>query len=577
MVLLLDNLEQLVPETTIVARLLAAAPRLLVLATSRSRLRLAGEHEYPVPPLGLPRGDRDASFEEIAANDAVRLFVARARAVDPAFELSDEKVHAVSHVCERLDGLPLAIELAAARSSLLSPGAMSRRLDQRLDLLTGGAHDLPARQQTLRSTLEWSYDLLSATERALFTRLAVFAGGWTLDAAEEICGDDGLGVFETLSTLIDENLVRRLASDGETRFGMLETIHEYATERLERSAEAAAFRARHARHVLERIEAASAAYVAGSDALGTYLTLLDEEHDNVRAALAWAAETSDVELQLRLASAARWFWVVRGYLSEGRSVFDAVIEKTADAPAETRARAVGHGGIFPSRQGDIEPAKQLWQEALRLYEELGDEDETGRYTSELGSVAIAEGNLEEATAFLERGAAIFRKTGNKHRLAVVLSNLGAIANLRRDARTAVGYFDEAIAIARESGDQDGLAIALHNESRSLMALEELGRARETLAESIAIARRLGYQEVLAYCLGGLAELAMHEDDAENAVTFLGAAESLFGTIGAAVDPDETETQRKVLDFAIERLGADRAEELRAAGAKRRVDELEVAA
>jgi tetratricopeptide (TPR) repeat protein len=497
--------------------------------------------------------------------------------VDHGFELTDENIQAVSHVCERLDGLPLVIELAAARSKLLPPETMSERLDRRLDLLTEGAHDLPARQQTLRSTLEWSYDLLSDDERVLFARLAVFAGGWTLEAAEHICGGEGLDILATLSALVDENLVRRLARDGEPRFAMLETIHEYATELLASSGHAGTLRERHARHVLERTEAASTAYVAGSDAPGAYLTLLDEEHDNVRAALAWAAQTDDVELELRLASAARWYWVVRGELSEGRRIFEAVIEKTVDSPAETRARAVGHGGIFHSRQGDTERAKQLWQEALRLYEELGDAEEIGRYTSELGGIAIAEGKLDEATTFLERGAAIFRNTGHKQRLAVVLSNLGAIANLRDDPGTAVGYFEEAIAIARESGDQDGLAIALHNESRSLMALDEMDRARETLAESIAIARRLGYQEVLAYCIGGLAELAMHDDDAENAALFVGAAEALFRTIGAAVDPDETETQRKVLNFAIERLGVDRTEELRAAGAARPFDELSVAA
>ncbi|MDX6386522.1 MAG: hypothetical protein QOD85_324 [Gaiellaceae bacterium] len=311
MLLLLDNLEQLVPDTDVVARLLAAAPRLLVLATSRSPLRLAAEHEYPVPPLELPK-QRGTTFEELATSDAIRLFVARARAVDPTFELNEENAGAVGRICERLDGLPLAIELAAARSKLLSPETMSRRLDQTLDLLTGGARDLPARQQTLRSTLEWSHELLNQAEQTLFARLAVFPGGWTLDAAEAVCADTGLDVLAVLSALVDENLVRRLDPGApEPRFGMLETIREYAAEQLELSGEAAEFRARHAQHVLEIAEAASAAMFAGDDTESSY-GRLEREHDNLRAALTWAVEADDAELELRLALAFRWFWVVRG-------------------------------------------------------------------------------------------------------------------------------------------------------------------------------------------------------------------------------------------------------------------------
>jgi predicted ATPase len=213
------------PGTTLVSRLLSAAPRLIVLATSRTPLRLSGEHDYPVPPLALPERGAQVSFEELAANEAMQLFVTRARAVEPAFELSDDNAEDVRHVCERLDGLPLAIELAAARSRLLSPADMSRRLDQSLDLLTEGPYDVPERQQTLRATLEWSHDLLTDTERELFPRLSVFRGGWTVNAAGEICAAE----LETLGTLVDESLVRRV---GAERFALLETIREYASELL---------------------------------------------------------------------------------------------------------------------------------------------------------------------------------------------------------------------------------------------------------------------------------------------------------------------------------------------------------
>ena len=232
LLLVLDNLEQLLPDVELVARLLAAAPRLLVLATSRSPLRLAGEHAYPVPPLPLPATARDASFEELAANEAVALFVARARAADPAFELNDENARAVADVCERLDGLPLAIELAAARAKLLHPSSISGRLDQALELLTGGPRDLPARQRTLRSTLEWSYDLLGEDDRTVFARLAVFSGGWTLAAAEAVCsqGEARRPRVPDLTGRREPRAAAGAPGRPSPRFAMLETIREYSAE-----------------------------------------------------------------------------------------------------------------------------------------------------------------------------------------------------------------------------------------------------------------------------------------------------------------------------------------------------------
>ncbi|MDX6370765.1 MAG: hypothetical protein QOG93_2267 [Gaiellaceae bacterium] len=572
MLLLLDNLEQLVPDTDVVARLLAAAPRLLVLATSRSPLRLAAEHEYPVPPLELPK-QRGTTFEELATSDAIRLFVARARAVDPTFELNEENAGAVGRICERLDGLPLAIELAAARSKLLSPETMSRRLDQTLDLLTGGARDLPARQQTLRSTLEWSHELLNQAEQTLFARLAVFPGGWTLDAAEAVCADPGLDVLAVLSALVDENLVRRLDPGApEPRFGMLETIREYAAEQLELSGEAAEFRARHAQHVLGVAEAASAAMFAGDDTESSY-GRLEREHDNLRAALTWAVEADDAELELRLALAARWFWVVRGYLSEGRRTFDRLILRTTDAEKPTRARVVMNGATFPFRQGDLDLAQELWEEALQLSRELEDNEDVGRAIAELGSVALAKGDLDRAVVLYEESVPLFREQGHKSRLSVALSNLGAIASTRNDPKTAVGYLLPAVELSRETSDVDSLGIALHNLARSYLALGEIADGREALLESLEIARKIGYRELTAYCLGGLAELAMLAADPEEAARMLGASQRLFTEVGAAIDPEETEAQRKVLAWTVETLGPDAVDELRAAGADRALAEL----
>jgi predicted ATPase/DNA-binding SARP family transcriptional activator len=572
MLLLLDNLEQLVPHVELVAELLAAAPRLLVLATSRAPLRLAGEHEYPVPPLALP--GEGADFEALVENDAVRLFAGRARAVDPGFELDDGNAAAVGRVCERLDGLPLAIELAAARSKLLPPEAMNQRLERALDLLVGGAQDLPDRQRTLRATLEWSHGLLDETGRTLLARLAAFSGGWTLEAAETVCGEDGLDVLDTLASLVDKSLVRSLRRpSGEARFTMLETIREFALELLEASGEAETVHLRHCEHILARVEEGSAAWHAGADPHLSLFPILDEEHANLRAALTWAGAAGQTELEVRLACAARWWWVVQGHLSEGRSFFDAAFEHTVDAPKELRARALVHGFLFPFRQGDTRLAKALVEESLDLYRELGNEEEVARAIAELGGIAIADGDLDTAAARYEEAAPLFRDQGHPSRVAAALGNLGTIAHMRHDYATAVGYYEKAIELATETGDVDGAAVNFHNLARSELARGRAGEGLEALRESLAIARRIGYREVIAYCLGGLAELAMIEADPERAATMLGASDHLFAEIGAIPSPDEAQVQERVAAYVVDALGADRVAELRAAGAAAALDEL----
>jgi predicted ATPase/DNA-binding SARP family transcriptional activator len=573
MVLLLDNLEQLA-EVGLVSRLLAAAPRLLVLATSRMPLRLAGEHEYLVPPLAVPDPAAGTSFEQLAANDAVRLFSARAGAVDPEFQLDESNVAAVAEVCARLDGLPLAIELAAARSKLLPPETMSRRLDRALDLLVGGAQDLPNRQQTLRATLEWSHGLLSEEESKLFARLAVFAGGWTLDAAEAVCGEDGLDVFETLASLVDESLVRRLRRPtGEPRFALLETIREYAGELLAASSEEETLRRRHCEHILARAEAAAAAWHDGAHPQDSLFPVLDEEHDNLRGALGWAAAAGEIELEVRLAVAARWYWVLKGHLSEGRRFFDGILRRSEDAPAELRALALVHGAIFPFRQGDNKVAASLLQESLDLYRELGDEEGLARATAELGGVAIGDLDLERAAALYEEAVPLFRSQGKPSRVAASLGNLGTIAHMRGEYAAAVDYYREAIDLAGTVGDIDGAAVNLHNLARSELALGRAEAGLDALRESLAIARRLGYREVIAYCVGGLAEVAMIEAEPERAATLLGASAGLFSELGVVPSPDEAQSQERVTAFVVDALGEERAAELRAEGAAQTLDDL----
>jgi predicted ATPase/DNA-binding SARP family transcriptional activator len=565
MLVILDNVEQLVPRTELVAGLLAAAPRLLVLATSRTPLHLAGEQEYPVPPLATP--PRAATFEELAANDAVRLFVARARSIDPEFELDEENAWAVAQICEGLDGLPLAIELAAARSKLFAPDAMKSRLERRLELLTGGPHDVPARQQTLRSTLEWSYELLDGAQRDVFARLSVFAGGWTIEAAEAVCGD---GTLDTLARLVDNSLVRRLERSREPRFAMLETIGEYARERLEAAGESEVYAQRHADYMLAfAVDLASKSLFGDPDTIAQ----LDDDLDNIRAALHRFASAGDVASEVRMIDAIWNFLTVHGHLSEGRTVLESVIARSADAPPKTRALAHIHCGAFAFRQGDLTRAQELTERALVLFRELGDANEVGRCIGTLGNIAVGEGELDRAIELYEEAAELAREDGNRSRLAAILANLGSVAGQRDDAEASARYAKEAVAIQRELGEVDGVSISLHNLGRAELALGDLDAADTALTESLVLARELGYREVIAYVLSGLAELALLQQREERAAELLGASEDLFRELGVGIEQSEAKAQERILTSLYETLGPSRTDELRARGAGRPVDEL----
>jgi predicted ATPase len=566
LLLVLDNLEQLVPDVALIGRLVAAAPRLLVLATSRTPLRLAAEHEYPVPPLAVPGGG--ASFEEIAASDAVRLFVARARALDPGFALDDASAGAVAHVCERLDGLPLGIELAAARSKLFNPRELSARLDRRLDLLTGGPRDVPARQQTLRATLEWSHEQLTAPDRGVFARLGVFSGGWTIDAAETVCGDGD--VLGALARLVDNSLVRRLDRPTGPRFGMLETIGEYAREQLTRTDDAAHVRRRHAEYFLQL----STDTRPGLDAVDAEtFARFDDEYDNLRAALGCFADDGDVVSEVRLLDALWNFYTVRGHLSELRALLEGAVARSAGADAHTRALARIHCGACAFRQGDLARARQVTEEALALSRELGDEDEVARCIGTLGNIAVGEGDLDRAVELYEEAAERSRASGHRSRLAVILANLGSIAGQREDAETSALYAREAAEIQRDLGERDGLAVSLHNLGRAELSLSHPVEARAALTESLELARDLGYREVIAYVLSGLAELALLDQENERAAKLLGASEDMFREIGVALEQGEAVAQHRILTGLYATLGAERTDELRERGARMPVEEL----
>jgi predicted ATPase/DNA-binding SARP family transcriptional activator len=555
LLLVLDNFEQLLGGAPFVAELLAAAPRLAVLATSRASLRLSGEHEYPVPPLAL--------------HEAVELFAARAKAVDPRFTLTEERSGSVAEICRRLDGLPLALELAAARSKLLAPEAMVGRLERSLELLTAGARDRPARHQTLQATLDWSYDLLDPPARELLARLSVFRGGCTIEAAEAVVpGADVLGRMESL---VDESLLRRVDEPAGARFAMLETIREYATARLVESGAEEDAQRRHAAYFLRLAEAAGGALTAGT-VYDETLAQLDADHDNLRGAIAWAAAAGEIEGEVRMAVALRQYWLLRGELTEARRVFGGAIERSASAEPRLHALALVHGGLFPYRQGDVAEAKRLWTRAHELYVELGDEGEAGRCLAELASVAVVERDLERAAALYEESVRDFEAQGQPVRTAIALSNLGAIASMRGDLDASAAYHEQAIPLQRELGDRDGLSISLHNLGRTEIKRGRTEAAALLLAESIELALALGYREVIANCLQGCAELAAAAGDLERAARLSGTSLAIFDEIGVRLVAETEDDYLALRATLVTGLGEQRVDELEAEGRAAQRDE-----
>jgi predicted ATPase/DNA-binding SARP family transcriptional activator/Tfp pilus assembly protein PilF len=523
--LVLDNFEQLLPAAPFVADLLAAAPRLLVLATSRAPLRLAAEHEYPVPPFDTPAAD--LPFEALVKTDALRLFAARARAVDPAFELDDASAPEVARVCNRLDGLPLAIELAAARSKLLAPGEILERLEREPHLPGTGPRDAPARQRTLTATIGWSYDLLGEDERLAFDRLGVFAGGCTLEAAEQVCDTS----LDTLATLVDNNLLRR----RDSRFLMLETVRHFAAERLQEAGDAGV-RRRHAEWLTELAETMVERTLAGEDAK-EWLDRIQPEHDNIRAALAWSLE-EDPEVTLRLASSLRLFWEVRGHFSEGFRWLEDALPRAAGAAPEVRMRALSASGTIAFRLGKVEVSEERWEEALEIARELGDDLWIARLLSDLGTAAAAREEWEPATVLLEESADLFRELDVPPRLATVLGNLGHIAGQQGDYARAIEVTEEALAL--ESRHKPNAAISTYNLGSHNLRAGNLEQAREWLERAVAITQELGFKEVMAYALAAFVRLCLLEGDAARAAYLAGIADRLLADAGLQLQPREQE-------------------------------------
>jgi predicted ATPase/DNA-binding CsgD family transcriptional regulator len=509
LLLVLDNFEHLLDGDPLVATLLGACPGLKVLATSRRRLSLSGEHEVPVPPLALPDPHQPQTIEQLAAVPAIQLFVARAQAAAPSFALTEANGQTVAEICQRLDGLPLAIELAAPRTRVLSPAGLLSRLTNRLQLLTGGPRDMPERLQTMRRAIGWSYDLLDPAERALLRSLAVFVGGFRLEAAEFL-GD--AAALDLVTSLADESLLQSSQDpDGERRFGMLETVREYALEQLGDSGEDAATRRRHAEYCLSLVEHHDSAQGMPNELLDR----LRAEHDNLRAALAWAI-AQEPEMALRLAVGIWRFWSHQGYWSEGRSWLRQALDAAPDAPAAMRADAYGGAGRIAAEQGDFAQANHALEESLTLATWIGDERRIARAMQWLGIVASNQSDFERAWELFEGALARLQPLHDQAAIGRCLNDLGLVADRQGNHQRAIAYYEEALSLTRSNGDQTFVALLLSNLAGAYIGAEDWARGEALTEEALDQSRMLGDRFGVAINLYNLADCVQRRADVAGA-------------------------------------------------------------
>jgi predicted ATPase/DNA-binding CsgD family transcriptional regulator len=596
LLLLLDNFEQLLTASPYLVDLLQACPQLKLMVTTRAVLHVQGEQEYLVRPLALPDLERLDDLQALSQSASVTLFLQRVQAHLPGFSLTATNARTIAEICVRLDGLPLAIELAAARSKLLPPQALLERLSQRLALLTNPALDVPARQQTLRNTLAWSYGLLDKTEQTLFRRLAVFVGGCTLEAAGVVCNADqdlGVDVLEDVARLVDKSLLRQEAeTDGEPRLLMLETIREYALECLAASGETESMRRQHATFFLQLSEEAEPKIRGAGQA--TWRKRLEVEQDNLRAALRWTLESQEVEMGLRLAGALLAFWRASSQDHEGRSWCEQVLAQPGTrARTAARAKALLAAGTTTMFQGDLPQAQRLLEESIsiarevgtagkrnlahalaalarvmrlqgnlttahelagesvRLFQEVGEAWGTAIALDHLGTASLELGDPVSAYPLLEESAALFRVSGDKRLLASPLNVLGLMALRKEDYAGARAHFEEALAVARETGNEQYTAETLARLGTVAMHVGDYRQAAALFQQSLALIWTMGYREYIAEDLAGLATVASLLGQPERAARLFGTVEALHEVSGFSL----TALRRAEYDRIVEGIRA----------------------
>lgn len=556
LLLVIDNFEQVLSAAPSLAELSRSAPGLKILVTSRAVLELSISYDFVVPPLGLPDCSAEFSIGEVSRSESVRLFVERSRAANPNFALNDENAHDIAEICTRLDGLPLAIELAAARVRIIPPAAILERLDNRLALLTGGAKDLPARQQTVRNTLRWSYELLTAPKQMLFRRLAVFSGGFTLEAAEAVLGNSNGGlssinVLDGITSLVGNSLlVQKEPPAGQERFSMLEVVREYALEELETSEEAEQMRSDHAAYFAKLAETADPLLQRGDSV--KWLNHLEEENDNLRAALYWSLERQP-ETAGRLAAALRFFWLFHTHIVEGHKWITLAFERNDTADLNIRSKLLNGIGVGARIRGDYDTAYQMHSAALAASMESGDRLEIALSYRGLGAVAARQADLKLAQECYERTLEISRELNDRSEIGYSLGSLGGLARLKGDNNRARELLKESLETVRELGQDErvitnllGLGVIAYLENDS-------EQARSFFAEALLLATRLMDKIHISDLLDGFAAIACRSD-AKRCALLAGSADQIRRSIGYEIAPAERLFRNENLDKARAEIG-----------------------
>jgi predicted ATPase/transcriptional regulator with XRE-family HTH domain len=580
--LVLDNFEHLLSAASLAANLLASCSQLKLLVTSRAALHVRDEHEYPVAPLEAPDPAHLPSVDTLVQYPAVKLFVRRALAVRPGFLVTSSNASAVAGICARLDGLPLALELAAARSKLLPPHALLARLvgaqgAESLQVLSGGPRDQPPRLQTMRNAIAWSYDLLGPAEQALFRRLAVFAGGGTMEIIAAVCViDDDLDVLEGLAELVDQSLLHAEEQpDGGARITLLETIRQYGLECLTASGEETVMRRRHAARYLDMAEQAADEYIGPRQA--DMVAWFKAERNNLRAALSWAMADDDMEMGLRLAGTLWDFWTVTGALSEGRGWLEAFLarecigaEHCASIPA--RARALHGAGLLGWYQGDLQAAVRRIEECVSLYREMDDRMALSRALIALSTAPLSQGNGERAIEVLEESLTLARELGDPGRSGLALGNLAEIYMQRAEYDRAAALWEESLALFREVRMPSLIAYALQGLGETRCYQGEYVRATTLLQECLGVYVELGFHLNTGDALDVLALMAWNQGRAEQAVRLFAAGAAIREEVGATRSPNKRAHTDRTLAAARKALGEESFAAAWAAGAVMRADE-----
>jgi excisionase family DNA binding protein len=553
--LMLDNFEHVPEAAPIVVDLLTACPLLKVLATSRALLHVSGEHAFQVPPLSLPDPTRSLSVDELIRCDAIDLFVTRARDVNPAFVLTDANAAAVAEICQRLDGLPLALELAAARMRVLSPSSLLEKMTSSLPLLTGGHRDAPERLQTMRNAIAWSYDLLTPGEQLLFRHLSVFLGGFTLEAAQAVMAD--CFVLDDLSSLVNQSLVRQATlPDDKSRFAMLETIREYGLEQLAASGGENAARDAHAVFFVELDDWLQPRHVPPGERYDDHLLHIEAEHPNLREALAHQADTGNTEGVLRLAGALAVFWHHLGYLPEGRRWLEWALAHTPEAQTAARGRALVGLGLILYSQGDVEPAEPLTRSALAIAEQIGDEELAAACFHNLGHVEYVRGCWELARPLIEEAVCRWRGLGSLSSAAGALNILSELDYEIGDATASALRAEEALALSRATGHSSGAAFALVRLGRLASDRGDVRQATLAYREALQLWSGIGERWANVRALADVAALAAAHHQPETAAVLIGAYDAHLQEIGVSTFPVERGYYDRATASARTALGAE---------------------